>query len=79
MIAIWVQRSDIHFLSNHCSGVIRQGEIVIVHQIADMGSGGCFMCSTQLATVAVVQYVPETAMQCILAHPLGAGLIICPG
>jgi len=50
-----------------------------MHQIADMGSGGSFMYSTQLATVAVVQYVPETVMQCILAHPLGAGLIICPG
>jgi len=48
-----------------------------MHQIADMRSGGSFMCLTQLATVAVVQYVPETAMQCILAHALGAGLIIC--
>jgi len=44
-----------------------------------MGSDGSFMCSTQLATVAVVQYVPGTAMQRILAHPLGAGLIICQG
>ena len=56
-----------------------RAEIVIMHQMADMGSDGSFMCSAQLATVAVVQYMPETAMQCILAHLLGAGLIICQG
>jgi hypothetical protein len=50
-----------------------------MHQIGDMGSGGSFMCITRLVALAVVQYVPETAVQCILAHPLGAGLIICQG
>ena len=56
-----------------------RAEIVIMQQMADVGSNGPFMCSIQLATVAVVQYVSETAMQCVLVHPLGAGLIICQG